>query len=62
MDAYGSLASYYVYDAFGLVAKIWGAEVYYFDFDGLGSAIVLTDANGVRVHKYAYHEFGNRRK
>jgi RHS repeat-associated protein len=59
LDGSGSLTSYYVYDAFGLVAKIVGAELYYYHFDGLGSTIALTDANGAIVNKYAYDAFGN---
>ncbi len=33
-------------------------EPYYYHFDGLGSVMALTDANGVIVEQYAYDAFG----
>jgi len=33
-------------------------KVYYYHFDGLGSVIALTDANGTFVEYYEYDAFG----
>ncbi len=60
MDAGGAITSYYVYDPWGLVAKMLpGGTTYFYHFDGLGSTIAMTNAAGTMVNKYAYDEYGN---
>jgi RHS repeat-associated protein len=59
MDGTGNILSYYVYDGIGLVAKMTGANSYYYHYDGSGNTISMTDSSGNMVNKYAYDEFGN---
>ena len=54
-----NITSYYVYDPWGLVAKMTGGQTYFYHFDGLGSTIAMTNASGSIVNKYAYDEYGN---
>jgi len=35
------------------------SAVYYYHFDGLGSVVALTDANGTTVQSYAYSVYGH---
>ncbi len=58
-DASGSITAYYVY-GLGLVSRITpDGHAYFYHYDGIGSAIAITDSTGAIVNKYAYDEFGN---
>ncbi len=54
-----NITSYYVYDPWGLVAKMTGGSTYFYHFDGLGSTGAITNPSGNIVNKYAYDEYGN---
>ncbi|MDD5194197.1 MAG: hypothetical protein PHQ96_00800 [Candidatus Omnitrophica bacterium] len=57
-DNSGNITAYYVY-GLGLISKIEGSNAYYYQYDGLGSTVAITDKNGVVKNKYAYDDFGN---
>jgi RHS repeat-associated protein len=58
-DGSGNITSYYVY-GLGLISKITpGGQVYYYQYDDLGSTIAITDSSGNVVNQYAYDPFGN---
>lgn len=59
-DAGGNVTSYYIY-GIGLVSKINATNnnTYYYQYDGLGSTVAITDINGTVVNKYVYDDFGN---
>jgi len=57
-DANDSITAYYIYGA-GLLARISSSGDYrYYHYDGLGSTVALTDANGVITDRYSYLPFG----
>jgi RHS repeat-associated protein len=43
---------------YGLVSRVSGGTATYYDFDGLGSTVGLTDATGQYVNRYSYLPFG----
>jgi len=57
-NASGTITAYYVY-GLGLISKIEGNNAYFYQYDGLGSTIAITDKNGNIKNKYAYDDFGN---
>jgi RHS repeat-associated protein len=57
-DASGTVTAYYVY-GLGLVSKIVGNNAYFYQYDGLGSTVAITDKTGAVKSKYAYDDFGN---
>jgi len=57
-DINGNITAYYIY-GLGLVSKIEGSNAYYYQYDGLGSTIAITDTTGAVKNKYAYDDFGN---
>jgi RHS repeat-associated protein len=58
-DGDGAITRYYVY-GLGLVSTITPAgQAYFYQYDGLGSTISLTDPSGNLVNRYAYDPFGN---
>ena len=57
-DTSGNITSYYVY-GLGLISKIEGNNAYFYQYDGLGSTIAITDKNGNIKNKYSYDDFGN---
>ena len=57
-DASGNIHSYYVY-GLGLISKIQGNNAYYYQYDGIGSTVAMTDVTGAIVNQYAYDDFGN---
>jgi len=54
----GIITSYYVY-GLGLISKIQGANAYFYQYDGIGSTVAITDKNGIIKNKYDYDDFGN---
>ena len=42
----------------GLTSQVTSSGVYYYDYDALGSAVGISDANGYYVDSYAYIPFG----
>jgi RHS repeat-associated protein len=54
----GTITAYYVY-GLGLISKIEGSNAYFYQYDGLGSTVAITDKDGVVKNKYAYDDFGN---
>ncbi len=56
-DAKGTVTASYVY-GLGLVEKIVGEQAYFYQFDGLGSTVAMTDVEGKVVNQYAYDDFG----
>ncbi len=56
-DSVGVIIAYYVY-GLGLISKIEGINSYYYQYDGLGSTIAITDSTGAVKNKYAYGDFG----
>lgn len=57
-NASGNITSYYVY-GLGVISKIVGTTAYFYQYDGLGSTVAITDKTGAVVNKYAYDDFGN---
>jgi RHS repeat-associated protein len=57
-DASGAISAYYVY-GLGLISKIMGTKAYFYQYDGIGSTIAITDKTGNLKNKYAYDDFGN---
>jgi len=57
-DASGNIHSYYVY-GLGLISKIEGNNAYFYQYDGIGSTVAMTDVTGPVVNQYAYDDFGN---
>ncbi|MDD4909797.1 MAG: cysteine peptidase family C39 domain-containing protein [Candidatus Omnitrophica bacterium] len=57
-DAKGNISAYYIY-GLGLISKIIGNNSYFYQYDGLGSTIALSDSAGAIKNKYAYDDFGN---
>lgn len=57
-NASGVISAYYVY-GLGLISKIEGSSVYFYQYDGIGSTIAITDSTGAVRNKYAYDDFGN---
>lgn len=56
----GSSNTYYTRDDRGnLVSERLANGTYYYLFDGLGSVVALTDANGSVANRYAYDPYGN---
>ncbi len=58
-DTGGNLIARYVHGGFGLVSRhdSGGAAAFY-DFDGVGSTVAMTDASGVIANQYSYLPFG----
>ena len=58
-DSAGTLIARYVHGGFGLVSRhnAGGAAAFY-DFDGTGSTVALTDAGASIVNSYSYLPFG----
>jgi RHS repeat-associated protein len=57
-DAGGNITAYYVY-GLGLISKITPSnQSYFYHFDGIWSAIGISDSSGNIVNKYAYDAFG----
>lgn len=52
----GGTANYV--QGYGLVSRVSGGTATYYDFDGLGSTVGLTDAAGLYVNTYSYLPFG----
>ncbi|MFO0805474.1 MAG: RHS repeat-associated core domain-containing protein [Gemmataceae bacterium] len=52
----GGTANYV--QGYGLVSRVSGGTATYYDFDGLGSTVGLTDATGQYVNRYSYLPFG----
>jgi RHS repeat-associated protein len=57
-NASGAIIAYYVY-GLGLISKVIGNNAYYYQYDGIGSTVAITDSNGIIKNKYAYDDFGN---
>ena len=57
-DSFSAITAYYVY-GLGLISKIEGSNAYFYQYDGLGSTVAITDKTGVVKNKYAYDDFGN---
>jgi RHS repeat-associated protein len=57
-DASGKITAYYVY-GLGLISKITGSSAYFYQYDGLGSTVAITDKDGKVLNQYAYDDFGN---
>lgn len=56
-DASGKIKSYYVY-GIGLISKIENNQAYYYQYDGAGSTVAISDKNGKIINKYSYSDFG----
>ncbi len=56
-DSAGAITAYYVY-GLGLISKVEGSNAYYYQYDGLGSTIAITNTTGAVQNKYAYDDFG----
>ena len=57
-NASGVISAYYVY-GLGLISKIEGSSAYFYQYDGIGSTVAITDATGAIKNKYVYDDFGN---
>jgi RHS repeat-associated protein len=57
-DSAGTITSYYVY-GLGLISKIEGNNAYFYQYDGIGSTVAITDSTGAIKNKYSYDDFGN---
>lgn len=57
-DNSGNIQAYYVY-GLGLISKIENNNAYFYQYDGLGSTVAVTDEDGNLRNKYAYDDFGN---
>jgi len=57
-NASGTITAYYVY-GLGLISKISGSNAYFYQYDGIGSTVAMTDSSGIIKNKYAYDDFGN---
>jgi RHS repeat-associated protein len=58
-DNAGTITAYYVY-GIGLISKVTpGGQSYFYDYDGTGNTVALTDSSANVVNTYAYDAFGN---
>jgi len=54
----GTITAYYVY-GLGLISKLEASNAYFYQYDGIGSTVAITDKTGAVKNKYAYDSFGN---
>jgi RHS repeat-associated protein len=58
-DEGGNTTAYYIY-GLGLISKVTpSGQSFFYNYDGIGSTIALTDYSGNEVNRYAYDSFGN---